>query len=241
MKKLRASEFAGHVYRFWAYDVESILQVPGVEHLSGIAAHPEGAANGTWWTFQDEAEVRERHWHFQPGDVVFDIGPAFGSYTLTAAIQGARVYACEPSLFCRSILAENVAANESIAPNVTIIPLGVHENAGWYGPNDGPRAGEMHGVKGTDLLEVTDLATLIGAPERLDMIKLDVEGAELGAIRGGKRILEIYKPRLLIEEHEFKQPGIGAACEEILRGLGYGVPVRVNHGGVEHAFYEAPR
>jgi FkbM family methyltransferase len=248
MKEIRTATFKGLPYQYVVHDVDSIKEQPGVERLAGVASHPEGASHATWGTFVDEAEVRDRHWHFEPGDVVLDIGPAFGSYTITAAIQGARVFAFEPCEFCRAILAGNLAVNPEAAKLVTVIPIGVHERAGWFEPNEG----KMYDEPGGERLEVCGLDEMVGRIQGLlsvgpvqrmsiAMIKLDVEGAELGAIESGAGVLRIFEPRLLIEEHEFKEKGIGAKCEELLRSYGYAAPpLRVGHGAVNHAFYAAP-
>lgn len=236
MKETRTATFAGREYRYVVHEPDDIRATPGVEHLNGIADHPEGAAHATWGTFVDEAEVRERHWHFKPGDVVLDIGPAFGSYTLAAALQGARVYAFEPCEFCRSILARNIAANPELAPRIHVVPAGVHERTGWFDPD----AGTWHESKrAPHMLQVCSLDELAATFDVIDAMKFDVEGAELGALLGGGATLRKHNARILIEEHEFKQAGIGAACEQRLREFGYlAPPVRVNHGAVNHAFYE---
>lgn len=238
--EIRTATFAERQYRYVVHDVESIKRQPGVERLAGIASHPEGASHATWGTFVDEAEVRDRHWHFAPGDVVMDMGPAFGSYTLTAALQGARVYAFEPCEFCRAILQQNIDANPELADRIIVVPLGVHERRGWFEPNEGV----LYDAGGGERLQVAPLDELaafaLADHERVSCVKLDVEGAELGALRSGKLLLEMSRPRLLVEEHEFKQEGIGVECEKILQGLGYGQPVRVSHGAVNHAFYESP-
>jgi FkbM family methyltransferase len=239
MKEIRTATFKGLPYQYVVHDVDSIKDQPGVERLAGVASHPEGASHATWGTFVDEAEVRDRHWHFEPGDVVLDIGPAFGSYTITAAIQGARVFAFEPCEFCRAILAGNLAVNPEAAKLVTVIPIGVHERAGWFEPNEG----KMYQEPGGERLRVNGLDALVEmVPDRpIAMIKLDVEGAELGAVESGIGALTFMRPRLLIEEHEFKDAGIGAKCEELLRSYGYAAPpLRVGHGAVNHAFYAAP-
>src|SRR5271157_2433933 len=113
MKQVRTGSFAGKEFKFIAFDEESISLVPG---FSGTCKDVSltNHAYATHWTFEDEKEVRERHWHFSPGDVVLDVGPAFGSYTLTAAIQGASVIAFEPSLFSISILTENIKQNPDL-------------------------------------------------------------------------------------------------------------------------------
>jgi hypothetical protein len=58
--------------------------------------------------------------------------------------------------------------------------------------------------------------------ERLDVIKIDIEGAELSALRGARRILDQLRPRLLVAE--LGLPG-GPQPGEVARFLaehGYG-------------------
>ena len=238
MRETRTAQFKGIEYRYVFLDEEEVKGLPGVDRLAGVASHPEGASHATWGTFVDEAEVRDRHWHVLPGDVVLDIGPAFGSYTITAAIQGARVYAFEPCEFCRSILAINLAANPEAAKLVTVVAAGVHGNVGWFEPNEG----KIYTEPGGERLLVKPLDSLARvAVGRITAIKLDVEGAELGALQSGEETIREHRPRILVEEHEFKEKGIGAACEAVLRGYGYTTPpVRINHGAVEHSFYQHP-
>jgi FkbM family methyltransferase len=240
MTERRVATFKGAEYRYLVYTPDEICSVPGVGRLKGIADHPEGAAHATWGTFIDEAEVRERHWHLGPNDVVLDCGPAFGSYTLTAALQGARVYALEPSLFCRSILTANIAQNPDIAARIDVRPVGVHEKPRWFDPDNCLSYDEESDAPpGTQLLYVTSIDAIVADAEigRVDMIKFDVEGAELAALKGAEKTIRTYRPRLLIEEHEFKAAGIGAECEALLKSWGYAAPERHNHGSVDHAHY----
>lgn len=75
----KTTQFKGKEFKFCCYD--------------GPAAdfHP------SWWSHVDEAEVRERDWNIQKGDLVLDIGAAYGSYTLTALALGAsHVWAWSP-------------------------------------------------------------------------------------------------------------------------------------------------
>lgn len=240
MRETRTSSFAGREFKFIAYDEEAVLAFPGAAETQGVASTPTQAAHSTWWSFQDENVVRERHWHPKPGDVVLDIGPAFGSYTLTAAVQGAQVYAVEPCLFCRSILKENIAANPGLASRIVVVPIGVHEKSGWFEPNTATYSLERQPGEMLEVKSVDDIVKSLGL-HHIDWIKLDVEGAELGAMRGGKGTLAFFKPRVLIEEHEFKVAGIGARCQEVIDSLGLGYRCeRHNHGSVNHAFYALP-
>lgn len=244
MKEIRTGSFAGHAFKFVAHDVTSILAQPGAGSIKGVATTPDQAAHASWWSFEDERAVRERHWHFSPGDVVLDIGPAFGSYTLPAAVQGATVYALEPCEFCRSVLIENVAQNPDLAERIHVIPIGVHERSGWFEPDAGEFVPERREGDGKQFLLVKSVDDIVAELSlgRVDCIKLDVEGAEYGALAGGRNTLRRFKPKILVEEHEFKFAGIGPRCQGLIDALELGYTCeRHPYHSVAHAFYEAPR
>jgi FkbM family methyltransferase len=237
MKEIRSSQFNGLSYNFVAHDIESIQEQPGLYGLSGIAESSKDAANSTWWTFHDEAIVRDRHWHFKANEIILDIGAAFGSYAITAAIQGARVYALEPGECCRAILSQNIEVNPNISERITVVPFGVHSSDGFFDPVSGELRTELIGEK---CLVVKTIDTIVQDLniERLDLMKFDIEGVEFLALQGAKNTLEKFKPRLLIEEHEFKVPGIGKSCQEFLEPLGYTCERHpYGPGAINHAFY----
>ena len=242
MKEIRTAGFAGREYKFIAHDVPSILAQPGASRIKGLATTPDQAAHSSWWSFQDESVVRDRHWHFKPGDVVLDIGPAFGSYTFTAAVQGAKVYALEPCEFCRSVLTGNVAVNPDLAGLIQVVPVGVHERSGWFEPDAGEFIAERAEGDTRELLRVRSIDDIVGELrlERLDCIKLDVEGAEYGALSGAKNTLRRFRPKILVEEHEFKFQGIGPRCQGLIDALDLGYSCeRHPYHSVAHSFYEA--
>jgi len=237
MKQVSAIKFGEMSYNVVVMDETSIASVPGID-TTVCSLHNHAYA--THASFVDEQEVRDRHWHFKPDDVVLDVGAAFGSYTLTAALQGAVVHAFEPSLFCRSILEENIAVNPELHHSIQVISFGLHEKTGWFDPDanifsDGQISPNCLKVISLDEMEGSDIN------ERIDMIKLDVEGGELSVLRGAEKTIRKHLPRLLIEEHEFKSSGIGAECEKFLKEIGYASPIRFPHHSVSHSFYESPK
>lgn len=235
MKQITTAQFNGVTYNIVVMDEASIATVPGIDMtVCSLYNH----AYATHASFVDEREVRERHWHFKPGDVVLDVGAAFGSYAITAALQGAVVYAFEPNLFCRSILEENIAVNPEFP--VHVVSLGLHEKSGWFDPDANIFSDDQINQGCLKVISLDEMESY-GINERIDMIKLDVEGGELSVLRGAKKTIRKHLPRLLIEEHEFKSSGIGTECEKFLQGIGYGTPVRFPHHSVSHSFYESPR
>lgn len=61
--------------------------------------------------------------------------------------------------------------------------------------------------------------------DRLDLVKIDVEGADIHVIRGLAGLLETYRPVLLVECHDIYGYYARADLEQALTGLGYGFEV----------------
>lgn len=223
------------------------------------------ADHASWWSFEDEQSVRDRHWNIRSGDTVLDVGAAFGSYALPALAMGARVVAFSPADFDTSLLAENLKLNPELAARCLVVRDGVHERSGWFQPDrcefqltrpmnreeilralDSPNPGWERTT--TSMLEkcegwlrVRSLDSWLDerpGVDRVDWLKLDVEGAELGVLRGAERCLRQHRPRLLIECHKFHVPTIEQDIDSFLRPLGYTTTGPVQHCAVSHVYYE---
>jgi FkbM family methyltransferase len=150
----------------------------------------------------------------KPGDTVFDVGANFGLYTLLAARQcgsEGKVYAFEPDPRNIARLRTNVQANDWTWIN--IVPKGLYHHAGTQefflanknGKNLGTSSliGNATGQKGLEIeLTTVDEFTAAQGIKRINVLKMDIEGAELGALRGAttslqKQIID----RILLEFH----------------------------------------
>lgn len=154
----------------------------------------------------------------EPEAVVFDVGGHAGQYAkLFAGIaRRGRVFCFEPSPYARSILGLGLRANR--LANVTVIAEGLSDVAGTlvlttplkpagtfrYGlahmGNDGggnSDAGPVH----VHQAEVTTIDDFVGEQglERLDFIKMDVEGWEARILAGGAGAIRRLRPVLLVE------------------------------------------
>jgi FkbM family methyltransferase len=172
----------------------------------------------------------------RPGDVVYDVGANIGWYSLLAArTVGASgsVLAFEPSLE-NALLAQQNAAVNGFA-NMTVVPAALTDREGWMsfvqkGSLEGrleSGGGETEGehpargrarLEGRTLVPVTTLDAWLeqtGQPPP-NVVKIDVEGAEAGVLRGMKLTLASAMPTLIIELH-----GTREAVAEQLDGAGY--------------------
>jgi FkbM family methyltransferase len=183
------------------------------------------------------------HRVLRPGMVFVDVGANDGYYTLFAARRigaSGRAIAVEPSTRERVNLKRNIMRNG--LGNVTVIPAalgascgtvdlqlaqGVHSGHNTLGrfANDGVQA---ESVERVDMRTLDTLAAELGL-DRIDFMKIDVEGAEAAVIVGGRRVLETMRPLILLEisDKALRAQGSGAQAliETLRRDLGYEIGV----------------
>ena len=143
-----------------------------------------------------------------PDDVVLDIGANCGALTLVVAslIDQGKIYAFEPAPAVRSRLQGNVELNPKLKEIVTVLPygLGRHNYKGFYNEDPNYRGnGSLHGQQGI-AVEVFSLDEWVALEklDKIDVIKIDVEGMEYDVLMGGKAVLEKYHPILYFETLE---------------------------------------
>lgn len=184
--------------------------------------------HGVW-----EPEVtRCAHGRIRPGMRVWDIGADVGYFALLfagLAGPGGRVRAFEPIPKARLRLEENLRLNA--CANVEVEARALGSQPGKFileKPLEVSRINPDKTTPGPDDIEVQvvrgdDVFAESGWPS-LDLIKLDVEGAELGILRGLSGVLQRHRPALILEIHGPYLPMFGGSGEEVvewLRAQGY--------------------
>lgn len=179
----------------------------------------------------------------EPGMIFFDLGAHVGFYTLTAAQRvgntGA-VHAFEPLYANATLLEQSVAANHFT--QVRVNRVAVAEDAGTvtlHVPNS-----SAHNASGfatlmdffpdahAESVPALSLDAYVQAHSipHIDFIKMDIEAAEVLALRGMKKILSAArKPRILSEVNVPRLQDAGYAptiLYQILAGYGY-TPYRI--------------
>ena len=141
------------------------------------------------------------------GATVVDAGAYVGFYTLVAADQAGPegcVFAFEPDHEAYDALRGNVARN-GVEDRVVALPFGLAERSGrrvfYEATGDGSRNSlfppiESAGLTTTMCMSLDDA---VGA-EAIDVVKLDIEGGEVEALRGMRRTLAASpRPSLFVE------------------------------------------
>lgn len=177
----------------------------------------------------------------RPGDVCFDVGASFGTYTVLLARlvrPGGRVHAVEPRPRSLRVLA--VVNRLLTAGNVEVHPIALSDRGDqevivtprrrWFLPVPGrtflkgsleagpegyyPGWGEEFGGAAERVVTTQTLDGLAGdnGIDRVDFVKLDVEGAELRVLVGAEAALMRHRPVVLceIEDRHTRKYGHGA-------------------------------
>lgn len=184
--------------------------------LKGLV-HPEYS----FYTFEtEEREFRDAHWDVKEGDVVFDVGASYGTYTLSALSMGAKVFSFEPeaTIFCD--LANNVYINDW-NDRCFLAPHGLWSSRTTidmkqYAPHWAPQtiSADYNVTTLDDVVETNSV-------QKIDWMKIDVEGAEVEVLKGGMKTLERFHPRLIIECHDFLDATLSSRVKEMLLSVGY--------------------
>jgi FkbM family methyltransferase len=167
------------------------------------------------------------------GSVFIDVGANMGIYTLVASRLVGRagsVIAFEPSVQSFPLLKQNIALND--LTNVLALPVALSHETGratlYHGPDPVCNSLGKHPSWHSDAEEVStdslDNVVKRTSLNRLDLIKIDVEGAEELVLRGALKVLTSMRPVIIFEINPGACAGFGLSPDgawELLRSLGY--------------------
>jgi FkbM family methyltransferase len=176
----------------------------------------------------------------RPEMVFVDVGANVGEQTVFAAkrLTRGRVIAFEPTSSVYDSLMENIALNGF--GNVTVVKAGLGERPGELPiytavtrradgtVNEGVPTLYRTAERGTfvenvPILRFDDFAAQQGLT-RLDVMKIDVEGAEMTVLKGAAESIRRHRPLIIVEVHEGTSRAAGYSPQALLdyvRQLGY--------------------
>jgi len=133
-------------------------------------------------------------------DVVYDVGATTGEYALKCAKEGAEVLAFELDKKAYSSMLKNIKANK-FEKKIMAFNCRIDDKK--------------------NSLDKFYLSTK-KAPT---IMKIDIEGDEVKALKGAKRIFKKYKPKIIVETHTKK---LEEKCIKILKQYGYKIKKKID-------------
>ncbi len=207
----------------------------GMRFVLGSAAGDGGGAS-IYFNLSEPEQTRRVQEHIAPGQTFFDVGANVGYYTLLAARgvgPAGRVVAFEPFVQNLAHLTRHVTLNR--LSNVIVMPyalsnvqgmlefkLGLNGALGCLAGVGGERdADDRDARAGSVSVPATTLDAFVAqhglAP---DVLKIDVEGAEMLVLDGGRRTIRERRPVIALSTHT---DALRSECLAFLAGEGYGV------------------
>lgn len=212
--------------RYWRPALDMLGQLAGAERVrapkAGSWPLPVREADGLKWVARgphtddwiaighEDALAPILDSLLPDGGVFADVGAHVGRWALRLAAKASVVYAVEANPDTVAVLRYNIAVNE--ISNVDVVEAAVWDSHTVL-TLDKPKAVTSGSTRVSDTwagnpeaagqVEVTaaPLDDLLDGVTQLDLIKLDVEGADLHALRGMAGLLAAARPVLFIEDH----------------------------------------
>ncbi len=213
-----------------------------LQHFEDVPCNGSFLAVDCWplnvaWTFFLRQYFFERGGvaiRAEPGDHVIDAGACFGDTALAFAASvgvSGRVYTFETLDTHLEIIRHNLRQNPRFANVIDVFPFGLGDTSN---PDAKPIGTDgvlapgftLHGIDDEDLLPVRTVDDLVwsGDIDKVDFIKMDIEGYELKALHGAEETIRRFKPKLAVSIYHRPQEM-------------YEIPAFLADLGVGYAFY----
>jgi FkbM family methyltransferase len=143
----------------------------------------------------------------QPTDVILDAGANIGFHTVQFARLGKKVYAYEPQPIIFNILTANILLNGA-TEKVEQYRFGLSDNVGSIKMQPLSQFTEQSGVENFGGRGLTtddngeEIVELIKFDKDVDVVKMDIQGSEIYALKGMEDVIDRCEPWFLIENYQ---------------------------------------
>ena len=190
------------------------------------ALEGEGGGATVYFNMMEQEQTAAFAATVKKGDVFFDIGANVGYYTLLASRQVGRegkVVAFEPVVRNLSHLYRHLELNK--ASNVTVISAACSDSISLASFSSGENFAMGH-IAGDNIpkenIQIVPTVSVDAVAQKTgispDVMKIDVEGAELAVLEGARATLLAARPKIFLSTHS---DALRETCLAYLHELGY--------------------
>lgn len=187
------------------------------------------------WGGHEPALIQIAHGLLPEGGVFLDIGAHVGLYTIRLSDKARTVYAIEANPKTYEVLMRNVERNakeDSDFRCLNVAAWDCNDVLTLVDENDKSTGGSTHcepfdgsvskfaDVPKTQAIPLDDV---LGPGDPVDLVKIDVEGAEARVLEGMRKIVMLHRPTLFIEMHDevYKKPEVRQNVLRFLESVEY--------------------
>lgn len=221
MRVLGAPRFQTTGAERWA----EFLAIADSRRIGDSAIHLKGFPSGRFaddflgqaltmdiWRLNFVSTFLEKQYYFSrgevsiqpaPGDTALDLGACFGDTALAFACSvgnAGRVISVEPSPANRQVLNHNLALNAGVSGRISIETNPISHASDLdvvFSEADAGSNVNAGGQLALKSISIDDIVVKHGLA-KVDFIKMDIEGMELSALRGGLKTLRQHRPKLAV-------------------------------------------
>jgi len=215
---------------YYKFASKKALRLKGVEIDKDVEVEykgtrflvPKGFSEVLYSVYMDYSEpLTYRSMTNLTGAVFVDVGANVGGYTVRLGKRFGTVISIEPNQRAADVLEKNIELNR--LANVSVVRAAISDTTGEATLNV-PASGkttrssiiESYDGGSSFLVRTTTLDALLGGYDKIDLIKIDAEGAEVKVLKGGKQTLR-KTLKLVLELGSWSEREI----TEILDGAGF--------------------
>lgn len=220
--------------------------VTAIMRLSGRGPQIQATRSGLRWNLDldegidfsiwllgafERATVAAYSRFVRPGMTVLDIGANIGAHTLPLARlvgDAGRVIAVEPTQWANRRLRANLMLNPELERRVLVrqvmlvgseqepLPDSIYASWPLHGTDVHPKLrAQAKSTEGAQAITLDALLEREGI-ERVDFVKLDVDGHECAVLRGGLASFKRHRPVMIMELSPYGFAEAGGSLEELL-------------------------
>lgn len=164
--------------------------------------------------------------NLKPGSVLADVGSNYGWHSIKNSPFCETIYSFEPQKYIHDIQMSSIVENNISNINLFNCGIGDINEIKEMSPidynNPSINMGDLSVGVGGEKIEIKTLDSF--KLDRLDFIKIDVQGYEKFVLKGAESTINRCKPTIIIEmeEHQLRRFNYGVVeLFEIIRSLGY--------------------